>query len=312
MVRLILLLIILVGPHAIADVLEQYVELATGTFSSASQAATDSRYDAVTWHIAEVWPGRDDEARWLYTENWIDGTPAPYMQRISRVSLQDDGSLIAKRFLLPEEADLIGAWEDVERFEQIDAAALRPIEGCDGIIVRAGVSRFEGGTVGRRCGSTYKGASYAISQSTITADGRVNWDRGFTDDGVLVWGPAAGGYRFERVTGEESCNKPVRMLVYGEITDREKFFAYVRAIGESGLYEETGGFYEGITPPLAVFEGEPPPTRGVVISRFPCLQAAKDFWYSDKYELIRPLRQGISEFEVLVLPSPPIPGWVSD
>lgn len=310
--RLTLLLIVMAGQLAAADALDDYVDLATGTFSSASQAATDSRYDAVTWHIAEIWPGSDDAARWIYTESWIDGTPAPYMQRVSRVTLQNDGSLLAERFLLPEDADLAGAWEDIARFEQIDPAALQAIEGCDGILVRAGVSRFEGGTTGRRCGSTYKGATYAMSHSTITADGRVNWDRGFSDSGELVWGPAAGGYRFERVTGEESCSKPVRMLVYGEITDRDKFLAYVRAIGESGLYEETGGYYEGITPPLAVFEGEPPPTRGVVISRFPCLQAAEDFWYSDKYELIRPLRQGISEFEVLVLPSPPIPGWITD
>jgi uncharacterized protein (DUF1330 family) len=47
----------------------------------------------------------------------------------------------------------------------------------------------------------------------------------------------------------------------------------------------------------------------VVIARFPCLQAAQSFWHSDEYAKIRPLRAGISRFEVLVLPAPPLPAW---
>ncbi len=62
----------------------------------------------------------------------------------------------------------------------------------------------------------------------------------------------------------------------------------------------------------ARFEGKPPPTRGVVISRFPCLEAAERFWYSDEYAEILPLREGIAEFEVIVLPAPPLPAWVGN
>ena len=51
-----------------ADTLDDYMALATGTVDSRSQAANDSRYDAVTWHIAEIWPDRDDTGRWLYSE----------------------------------------------------------------------------------------------------------------------------------------------------------------------------------------------------------------------------------------------------
>jgi hypothetical protein len=45
----------------------------------------------------------------------------------------------------------------------------------------------------------------------------VNWDRGFDAHGNLVWGPAAGGYRFRRVGEADACVQPVRMLVYAEI-----------------------------------------------------------------------------------------------
>lgn len=308
--RWLTLIPILAATAADADMLDDYVELATGTFSSAAQAQQDQRYDAVTWHIAEIWKDRGEDGRWLYTESWIDGSDRPYMQRVSRLSMTENGELLFERFRLPGMADFVGAHKDTNRFDAVAADDLQKLAGCDGIFVRAGTSRFEGTTVGRRCESRYKGASYAVSQSVVTQGGMTNWDRGFNDAGELVWGPAAGGYRFERAGSDDACNAPVRMLVYGEIHDRDKFLTYVRAIGESGLYEATGGYYEGITPPLAVFEGEPPPSRGVVISRFPCLEAAKDFWYSDKYEAIRPLRKGIAEFEVLVLPAPPLPGWL--
>jgi uncharacterized protein (DUF1330 family) len=45
----------------------------------------------------------------------------------------------------------------------------------------------------------------------------------------------------------------------------------------------------------------------VIIARFPCLEAAQRFWNSPEYAEIRKLREGIAEFEVLVLPVPPLP-----
>ncbi len=295
-----------------ADVLDDYMVLATGSFSTAAQAATDSRYDAVTWHVAEIWGDRDADARWLYSESWMDDAEQPYMQRISRVTAADDGSLRAERFRLANAARFTGAYAEVSRFDELLEDQLEPVAGCDAVLVRAGTDRFEGGTIGKDCGSKYKGASYALSHTTLHADGMSNWDRGFTASGELAWGPAHGGYRFLRISDEAPCARPVRMLVFGEISDRGKFFAYVKALADAGLYEQHGGYYEGITPALDVFEGDPPATRGVVISRFPCLEAAQAFWQSDEYEAIKPLREGIAEFEVLVLPSPPRPAWLGD
>ena len=45
----------------------------------------------------------------------------------------------------------------------------------------------------------------------------------------------------------------------------------------------------------------------MVIVHFPCLDAARRFWRSDEYAEIRKLREGIAEFEVLVLPVPQLP-----
>jgi len=289
-----------------SPVLEEYLRLQVGSYSSEAQAKQDARYDVITWHIAEIWPGRGDD-RWIYTESWMPGAPAPYMQRVSRLRAEPDGTLTVRRYSLPEAVRFVGAWQDPKRFESLEPGQLTELAGCDAVIVRAGTGRFEGATTGNRCRNSYKGASYAISHSALSDGEMTNWDRGFDTNGNLVWGPAAGGYRFRRVGEANACVQPVRMLVYGTITDRKAFGAYVRAIAESGLYPKNGGWYEAISPAIEVFEGAPPPGRGVIIARFPCLEAAQRFWNSPEYAEIRKLREGIAEFEVLVLPVPPIP-----
>jgi len=290
-----------------AGTLDDYVRMQVGSFTSEVQAKQDARYDAITWHIAEIWPDDDPDVRWLYTESWMPGAPAPYMQRVSRLRQEADGTIGARRYTLPEAPRFVGAWRDPSKFASLNPADLAELQGCDAVIAQAGAGRFEGSTHGVRCRNSSKGASYAISQSVLTADEMVNWDRGFDAAGSLVWGPAAGGYRFRRVGETGACVQPVRMLVYGEIRDRKAFGAYVRAIAEAGLYARTGGHYEAMSPALEVFEGSPPPGRGVVIARFPCLEAAQRFWNSPEYAEIRKLREGIAEFEVLVLPVPPAP-----
>lgn len=307
--RALYLLVLAAAQASAASTLDDYVRLATGSFTSAAQAAMDSRYDEVTWHIAEIWAG-EANGRWLYTESWMAGADAPYMQRISRIEARADGTLLARRYLIPDAARFVGAWQSPADFSALEPDALTELAGCEAVLVRAGQERFEGGTRGNTCRNQYKGASYAISQGVISADEMVNWDRGFSAQGELVWGPAAGGYRFRRVDEKDACTRPVRMLVYGSIDDRKRLGVYGRAIAESGLYRDNGGYYEAVTPPLEVFEGKPPASRGVIIARFPCLAAAQRFWYSDVYQNeIRPLRDGIAEFEVIVLPVPPLPEW---
>jgi uncharacterized protein (DUF1330 family) len=290
-----------------AGVLEDYVGLQVGSFSSEAQAKQDARYDAITWHIAEIWADDDPAERWLYTESWMPEATGPYMQRVTRLRAEPDGTISARRYAVPEAARFVGAWRDPAKLAGLKPGELTELPGCDIVIVRAGIGRFEGSTTGSGCRNTYKGASYAISQSVLTAQEMVNWDRGFNAAGELVWGPAAGGYRFRRVGEAGACVQPVRMLVFGEIRDRKAFGNYLGALRKSGLYQKFDGYYEAFTPALEVFEGTPPESRGVVIVHFPCLDAARRFWHSDEYAEIRKLREGVADFEVLVLPVPQLP-----
>jgi uncharacterized protein (DUF1330 family) len=306
--RLLLILASGVFAHAAsAGVLDDFVGLQVGSFSSEAQAKQDARYDAISWHVAEIWADDDPAERWLYTESWMAQAPAPYMQRVTRLRAEPDGTISTRRYTLPEAARFVGAWQEPARIAALKHGDLIELQGCDTVVTRAGAGRFEGTTVGNHCRNSYKGASYATSQLALSADQMVNWDRGFNAAGELVWGPAAGGYRFRRVGGADACVQPVRMLVFGEIRDRKAFGNYLGALRASGLYQKFDGYYEAFTPALEVFEGTPPESRGVVIVHFPCLEAARRFWHSNEYAAIRKLREGVADFEVLVLPVPQLP-----
>jgi uncharacterized protein (DUF1330 family) len=296
-----------VSAPAGAGALDDYLRLQLGSWTSAAQAAQDQRYGTAVWHLVEIWRKEDAAERWIYAESWMEGSERPYMQRISRLVEQPDGTLLARRYAIPAPERFVGAWRDPAAFAALSPGELTEMAGCEVTLVRAGQDRFEGGTSGRRCGNAYKGAAYALSQATLTPIEMINWDRGFAADGELRWGPAAGGYRFRRVDEANACVKPVRMLVHGVIRDRAAFGAYVRALAESGLYARFGGQYEAMTPPVAVLEGEPPAGRGVIIARWPCREAAERFWNSPEYREIVKLREGVADFEVTLLPVPPVP-----
>ena len=101
-----------------------------------------------------------------------------------------------------------------------------------------------------------------------------------------------------------SDDRPVYMLVVGDIRDRDKMGAYQKALMESGLYPQNGGYYLATGKPVEMFEGEWPQSQGVVIAKFPSLEHARSFWHSDTYQKrIKPLREGAGTFNVSVFPA---------
>lgn len=107
---------------------------------------------------------------------------------------------------------------------------------------------------------------------------------------------------------QSTCDRPVYMVVAGPTHDRARMLAYGKAIAESGLYEQLGGYYVNVPQAVATFEGEPPAGHVTLIVRFPCLENARAFWYSREYqENIRPLRLGPSAGDYLVTVYPELP-----
>jgi len=126
---------------------------------------------------------------------------------------------------------------------------------------------------------------------------------------VLLAGYAA--HAAEPTAAAGVCDaKPVYMVVSGPTHDRVRMQAYAKAIADSGLYAELGGYYVNAPRPVATFEGAPPPNLSTLIVRFPCLANAKAFWNSKVYqEKIKPLRLDPSagDYTVTVYPEVPPP-----
>ena len=111
----------------------------------------------------------------------------------------------------------------------------------------------------------------------------------------------------------EPTERPVYMIVIGEITDPAKMKAYSDALTDSLLYQQHEGYYAAIGKPVEMFEEEWPANRGFVIARFPSRSHARAFWNSTRYQNdIKPLREGAGRFTVALfdeLPAPEHIGW---
>ena len=107
-----------------------------------------------------------------------------------------------------------------------------------------------------------------------------------------------------------SCDKPVVMIVEGSILDEEKFATYGAALAKSGMYPKTKGYYQLLGDPIYVFEGEYQPQEFVLAARFPCARAAREFWYAQDYQKIKPLREGAGAVRVMVFDELNVPEYI--
>lgn len=81
------------------------------------------------------------------------------------------------------------------------------------------------------------------------------------------------------------------MVITAEISDMDGFRAYSAAA--SKLVAEFGGEYMVMAPPQNILlEGTWPEERRLVISKWPSVDAALDFWNSDAYAEAKKLREG--------------------
>ena len=111
--------------------------------------------------------------------------------------------------------------------------------------------------------------------------------------------------------GQSTCDQPVVMVVTGVTHDRARMGEYARAIAESKIYEELGGYYLNIPRTLEIFEGTDDPRHTTITVRFPCIENARSFWNSRVYQdNILPLRQDPSagDYSVRIYPEAPLRG----
>lgn len=180
------------------SVLEHLTVFLTGTFSNADQARGDQNFRDNTLHIAPIWTERPD-GPWLYFEQALSDAPEhPYRQYIYQLVTRGGDALEVRVFDLPDPITATGAWKDPARLARLTPASLSVREGCNLILRLQSDGSFKGGTEGKGCANTLRGASYSIAETTLSNLQLITWERGYNAAGVQVWGSIHGGYVFKK------------------------------------------------------------------------------------------------------------------
>jgi uncharacterized protein (DUF1330 family) len=103
---------------------------------------------------------------------------------------------------------------------------------------------------------------------------------------------------------------PAYLFIKTRIHDAERYAKYVSAVRE--LAAAWGSRYLVRSRPVEVLEGDPDEWGDylLLVSEWPSVEAARSFWKSEQYRVVRELRAGAGEVHVVLaeeLPPPPRP-----
>ncbi len=92
------------------------------------------------------------------------------------------------------------------------------------------------------------------------------------------------------------------MIVVAKLTDRDAFISgYAKVVPP--LIKKFGGRYLIQTPGAVTLEGDWGEGASIVLSEWPSVDAAREFWNSPEYEEAKALREGTGEFQVILVES---------
>ena len=93
---------------------------------------------------------------------------------------------------------------------------------------------------------------------------------------------------------------PAYTIVQGLVTDPKLFVQYMQAV--PAVVEQYGGQYLIKGSGSEILEGNVD-ERKVVVHQWPNADAAREFWYSPEYQVVRKLREAAGEFQVTLVES---------
>lgn len=181
------------GPDKDLDRLASYM---AGGFSSNAQSVQDTSYFDIRLQMAPIWQTKTKDGYWLYVEQAMaTRQEKPYRQRVYHVHRSAAGKLVSEVYELTRPLRFAGQFKETEPLAALTQDSLIARVGCQ-IILELKGDGFIGKTGDKTCPSTLRGASWATSETTISADKLVSWDRGWDAAGTQVWGAEKGGYTF--------------------------------------------------------------------------------------------------------------------
>ena len=87
------------------------------------------------------------------------------------------------------------------------------------------------------------------------------------------------------------------MVIQAEITDPAQFAEYAKRA--PALIAKFGGRYRSMRGEVEQLEG-PDDQRKIVVSEWPSMEAAREFWHSDAYAEIKKHREGAANINVYI------------
>jgi CpeT protein len=171
----------------------------SGSFSSEEQSKIDTDYFDIRLQMKPIWRNRNN-GYWLYVEQAVASSIAkPYRQRVYHVSILNDSTIQSEVYTLKKPDAAIGQWGKKNACDYLVPDSLELREGCTIYLKKDEAGNFTGSTNASDCSSNLRGATYATSKVTVTAQVLKSWDQGFDNTGKQVWGAVKGGYIFKKL-----------------------------------------------------------------------------------------------------------------
>ncbi len=183
-----------------------FAQMLLGTFDSSSQSIDDSEYLDVTVHHCKVQvsglPAALRTGEFLALRQSVSTAANPYRVRVMRVFQGDDANSVRVSSFAPQQGtNLAQLCSLPETDRTVDFSQLTG-EKCTTSASLIG-AEFVGGTTGEGCPSKRAGSVRMTSELTLSSSKMTTWDRGWTADGQLAWGPEKGPYQFEKVQSQD-------------------------------------------------------------------------------------------------------------
>ena len=176
--------------------LQELVNIMQGHYTSEQQSVRDTTYFNISLRMTPIWK---QKGNYLFVEQAMaTKQDKPYRVRIYKIS-QQKNLVVSEIYTIKNEKNWIGKWATPQAYDALPMTDIDLKKGCEVILDRVEKNKFIGKTGIQTCPSELRGASFASSIVTVTANRLDSWDQGFDKAGKQVWGAEKGGYEFIRV-----------------------------------------------------------------------------------------------------------------
>lgn len=167
-----------------------------GYYTSEKQSVADADYYNISLRMTPIWK---DKGHYLFVEQAMATKPeSPYRVRVYRLIKGENDTFVSEIYTIKNEKEWIGKWATPEFYDALPMDAIELKQGCEVVLKKTGVNKYQGQTGNQTCASELRGAKYASSIVTIESNKMISWDQGFDENGKQVWGAEKGGYIFEK------------------------------------------------------------------------------------------------------------------